>query len=286
MALGGVALLAGCADGMRDPVTWWHDFEGGRIDSPRPAVPGANAPYPNLGAVPSRPQVDDAAARGRIANQLVADRANANYATQSALPALPATPVQPAQQAGAPMSAALTAADRPEAPTPPPRPAPVGKVASTTLAPPATPAPTTPVPDAPMPAVPDRPPAPPVLAGVAQATAPTPLPLAPPPAPVVAPIQPGVPVTVAFAAGSAELPTAAVVGLRALAAQRGSRPIAVSGYGEAPAGDTAAQAAALPLAWQRAGAIAQALQAAGVPEASLSVTAEAAGHGGVARIAE
>ncbi|MCX7382228.1 MAG: hypothetical protein NT133_12580, partial [Alphaproteobacteria bacterium] len=87
--MSGVLMLAGCAGTPGDaPVAWWHQFQGGRIAEPRPAVPGAEGAWPNLASVPSRPQADDAATRGRIAAGLVADRANAQYATGSALPAL------------------------------------------------------------------------------------------------------------------------------------------------------------------------------------------------------
>ena len=287
IVLSGVLTLAGCAGTPGDaPVDWWHQFQGGRIAEPRPAVPGADAAWPNLASVPSKPQADDAAIRGRIAAGLVADRANAQYASGSALPPVPnlPPPARVAAPANTGMNASLDAASRPDAPpSTPPRPAPVTKVASAPLAAPA-PAPASG--DTVMPSIPDAPPAPPGLPGVRQTTIAAPAPLAPPPPPAAATPAPGAPVTVAFAEGGAELPAAARTALAALAAGRAGRPIAVAGFGEAPEGDPAAQSRALPLAWERAGAIARALQAAGVPEAALTVTANAAGRGGAARLAE
>src|SRR5262249_55134774 len=51
--------LAGCSS--MDPVNWWHSLEGGRIAEERPPPPNADAPYPNLSEVPSRPTPTDAA---------------------------------------------------------------------------------------------------------------------------------------------------------------------------------------------------------------------------------
>jgi outer membrane protein OmpA-like peptidoglycan-associated protein len=115
-------------------------------------------------------------------------------------------------------------------------------------------------------------------------TAPTPPPPTPPTVTPPAPVVPGAPVTIAFATGSAELPTAGLSALRGLAARRGPGSIAVIGYGDATSTDPEAQSAALPLAWDRAQAIARALLVAGVPNTSLRIASEASGHGGVARI--
>jgi outer membrane protein OmpA-like peptidoglycan-associated protein len=95
---------------------------------------------------------------------------------------------------------------------------------------------------------------------------------------------PGAPVTIAFPTGSAELPTAGLSALRGLAARRGPGSIAVTGYGDAASSDPTAQSAAMPLAWDRAQAIARALLVAGVPSTSLRIASEASGRGGVARI--
>jgi outer membrane protein OmpA-like peptidoglycan-associated protein len=93
-------------------------------------------------------------------------------------------------------------------------------------------------------------------------------------------------VSVPFASDSATLSLPAQAALRQLAQRRGTAVIAVTGYGEAASSDPSDQAAALPLAWARALAIAGALQTDGVPSAMLRLTAEAAGRGGVAAIAD
>ena len=31
-----------------NPVSWWHDLQGGKIAEERPPPPGADQPYPNL----------------------------------------------------------------------------------------------------------------------------------------------------------------------------------------------------------------------------------------------
>lgn len=287
--------LAGCAATGGGPVDWWHQLQGGRIAEERPPPPRADAPYPNLASVPARPAVDDAAQRGRIAAGLVADRANAQYGTAPPLPAVPpmaprpAAPPPAAGEMGAQLAAASRQAPPPQPPLPsaspstsPPRTAPVGRVAAAPLAPPPAQEAEAAPPD-----IPAAPPPPPALDGVRQATAPSPPPVAPPPAaPVAQPLPPGAPVAVAFADGSASLPEGARVQLRTLAERRGGRTIQVAGFGSAAEGDTAGQSRALPLAWERAGAIAGALQAAGVPANALSISARATGQGGLARIAE
>jgi outer membrane protein OmpA-like peptidoglycan-associated protein len=275
--------LAGCtASGEFAPVALYHHIEGGEIARERAAPPNDNAPYPSLASVPTRPAAIDAATQGRIANALVADRANAEYTNSlSPLPAPAPTqrPYTPPAQAGAlaatddsAMSASLPAASAPPAAIPPPpRRAPVASVSASPLAAP------------PMPAIPAGPPPIPDIGGVS-ATVPSP---PPPTPPVVAPppkLIPGAPVSVAFAAGSAALPPEALAALRSLAARIGPGSIAVTGYGDATSSDPATQAAALPLAWSRAKTIAQALRNAKIPETALRITAEATGHGGVARI--
>jgi outer membrane protein OmpA-like peptidoglycan-associated protein len=93
-------------------------------------------------------------------------------------------------------------------------------------------------------------------------------------------------VGVPFAGGSATLSPAAQVALRQLAQRHGTAAIAVTGYGEAASSEASDQAAALPLAWARAQAIAGALQSDGVPSTLLRLTGEATGRGGVAAIAD
>jgi len=299
-------LLAGCSSvpDAVNPANWWHALEGGRIADERPPPPNADAPYPNLGTVPPRPEVTDAATRTRIAAGLVADRANAQYAGAAGPdPSSPATapqafgrgtaPPPPAPPANADNpSATLQAATAPpppaqpplaSGPPTPPRTAPVGKVAQEPLATPAA----GPAVDAATVAMPAAPPPAPHIAGVdvPATTVPTPPPIAPPvvaATPVAA--VPG-PVLVAFQPGSTEIAADAQDALRNLAQHRGTAPLEAMGYGDAASGDPSAASAALPLALARARAIAAVLEASGVPSALVRVDAEAEGHGGAARVA-
>jgi len=201
-----------------NPVTWWHDLQGGKIAEQRPPPPGADEPYPNLATVPPKPPEPDRAALANIANALIADRTNTQHADAAAPiadPSLPSAspglfgkgtvpPPPPPPPAGTPTaSASLPAAD---APPPPPAPAssapspsaaasapaaapakaPVGAVQSAEL-PPATPAPAAAAPAPPAEtAAPGSAPAPPAsvptpagAAAVAGTPAPN-APLAPP----------------------------------------------------------------------------------------------------------
>ena len=137
-----------------------------------------------------------------------------------------------------------------------------------------------------MPPIPAAPPPPPQLAGVATppvVTAPTPPVLAPPPAPPVPkPNGPAVPIP--FAAGSAVLPADSLPAIKLLARQRGAASIAVTGFGEATSSDPAAQAAALPLALDRARAVAAMLMANGVPGSTIRIDADPQGSGAAARL--
>jgi outer membrane protein OmpA-like peptidoglycan-associated protein len=265
-----------------DPTAWWHQLEGGRIAEQRPPPPNVNAPYPNFAGIPDRPVVTDPAQRRKIASGLVADNVNAKYGAGLAPLATP--PNQPATPPAAPsaqMSATMPAAD---APPSPPSPAPRAAVQKVTLAAPDL----APVADpGAAPAVPAAPPAAPVIEGadIQGFTTPTPPPVPPPakPAPP-APFVPGAPLAVPFLADSAELPPEERSELQKFAAARGAADIAVTGFGDAASTEPAAQAAALPLAWERARAISGVLQALGVPTTSLRVDAEANGSGGVARL--
>ena len=69
-------LLSGCSSfpSSMNPVTWWHDLQGGKIAEERPPPPGADQPYPNLATVPPKPAEPDRAALANIANALIADR--------------------------------------------------------------------------------------------------------------------------------------------------------------------------------------------------------------------
>jgi outer membrane protein OmpA-like peptidoglycan-associated protein len=288
-AIGIVAVLVQAGCGLpppTNPVDWWHDLEGGPIAETRPPPPNADAPYPNLASVPAKPKTDDPSLRGRVASGLLADRASAEYAAATvplaaprpAAPAPAAATAAPADQSQA-LSASLQAAS-----APPPAPAPAPQAAA--AAPSAPVAATAAVP---MPPIPASAPPPPVIAGlgVPAITAPTPPPRPPPVAPPPPSVAvPGTAEAVPFSGGSAVLTTAAQTALRQFAQRRGAAPIAVTGYGEAASSDPPDQSAALPLAWERAQAIAGALRAAGVPANMLRLTAEATGRGGVATIAD
>lgn len=214
-------LLGGCASfpSSMNPVSWWHDLEGGEIAKERPPPPGATEPYPNLASVPPKPEAPDRATLENITNALVADRTNAQHLAEAApladpsspsaspalfgkgtLPPPPPAPPPGAQTASANLSAAEAPppAPTPPAPTPPAptSPTPAAKSSGTTeeIAPPPAKAPVGEVQTAPL-APPGAavqptaqsaaPLAPPGAAAqpTAQSAAPPPLPTTPPPPP-------------------------------------------------------------------------------------------------------
>ncbi len=160
-------LLAGCSSfpASMNPVSWWHDLQGGKIAEERPPPPGADQPYPNLASVPPKPEAPDRAALANIATALIADRTNAQHAAAAApiadpsLPSASPAPVRPRHRAAAATAAAAggsagerhhgrggCTARRRGSPSPPANPpeavpapakAPVGTVQSAPLAPPA-----------------------------------------------------------------------------------------------------------------------------------------------------
>jgi outer membrane protein OmpA-like peptidoglycan-associated protein len=87
-------LLAGCSSfpASMNPVSWWHDLQGGKIAEERPPPPGADQPYPNLSTVPPKPADPDRAALANIANALIADRTNAQRMAAAAPIADPSSP--------------------------------------------------------------------------------------------------------------------------------------------------------------------------------------------------
>jgi outer membrane protein OmpA-like peptidoglycan-associated protein len=213
-------LLSGCSSfpSSMNPVTWWHDLQGGKIAEERPPPPGADQPYPNLASVPPKPTEPDRAALANVASALVADRTNAQHlaagapladpSSPSASPALfgkgtvppppppapPGTPTAKAslQAAEAPPPAPAPAsppspasANKPEV-TPAPAKAPVGAVQSAPLAPPGATAQPAAEAGAP-PAMPATPPRPPNLPGIAAAGPRLPAAAAPAPAAVPPP---------------------------------------------------------------------------------------------------
>ena len=105
-----------------NPVSWWHDLQGGKIAEERPPPPGADQPYPNLATVPPKPAAPDRAALANIASALVADRTNAQHAAAAAPMADPSSP-----------SASPALFGRGTVPPPPPPPPPGTATASATM---------------------------------------------------------------------------------------------------------------------------------------------------------
>jgi outer membrane protein OmpA-like peptidoglycan-associated protein len=104
-------------------------------------------------------------------------------------------------------------------------------------------------------------------------------------------LQPATPkpspqVVAAFVGESAVLRPESSDALKALAARRGGGPVEILGGGDARSDLLDAQAAALPLAWRRARAIADVLVAAGVPTSAMHVDAAALARGGIARLVD
>jgi outer membrane protein OmpA-like peptidoglycan-associated protein len=295
-------LLGGCSyvPDQINPVTWWHDLSGGAIAEQRPPPPNADAPYPNLSTVPAKPTPPTIVERQKIADGLIADRANAHYAADQAPlpPPRPraAVPPLPPPDPNA-MSASLAAVSTPSPPARPPARAALTPVQQAPLAAPATPqsqpslpqqSDTQPVPPAPPPTVPDSPPPPPQIPGTAVAlTTPAPPPTAPPappPTPAALSAAAAAAVPVAFPPGSAILPPGGDAPLHALAARRGTASIDVIGYGEATDTQPDVQTAGITLGLARAHAMAAALVASGVPMTAIRIESEASGRGGAARL--
>jgi outer membrane protein OmpA-like peptidoglycan-associated protein len=302
-----VGIVGGCSSGSRttslNPVDWWHGLEGGKIAETRPPPPNADAPYPNLGTVPTkRPPPPDAAFRTRLAGGLVADRANAQYAATAQPLPVPAPsgrrPQRPVAQADSEQpNATLAAAEAQPSAATVVRRAPVTPVAAAPLSPPApapaapaaaaTPAAATPEGEATIPGMPDAPPPPANIAGVAvpAVTAPTPRAVAPPAPPAAPPpLSLTDAVAIPFPAQSAVLPTDALAPIKMLVRRRGSATVTVTGFGGASSTDTEAQSAALPLALARARAVAASLLASGVPSTAIRIAAEPQGDGAAARL--
>jgi outer membrane protein OmpA-like peptidoglycan-associated protein len=308
LALAFAQLLGGCSSlpASINPVSWWHDLQGGKIGEERPPPPGADQPYPNLASVPPKPAQPDRAALAAIASALVADRTNAQHLAAEAPIPDPSSPsaspglfgrgtLPPPEPANAKASATMAAAEaKPAAPVSAPSAAPGTPNAASKPAPAQAPA------KAPVETVQSAPLAPPGATAqpLLAAATPPPLPTTPPPPPdlpgVSRPAATAAPtpdtvasansVSVAFQDGSAALPSTATDKLKQLAGRRGSGTIAVTGYGDAASDDPNAQSAALALGLSRAQAIAGTLTAAGVPSSAVAVDATAIGRGGTARL--
>ncbi|MCB8881572.1 hypothetical protein ACELLULO517_15085 [Acidisoma cellulosilytica] len=116
-------LLAGCSDvpNSIDPVSWWHNMEGGAIAQDRPPPPNPKAPFPHLAAAPKRPAGMPDAEWADLKAALTAQGANAHqYAADNPIPTLPTTPAngaaqtpKPAPVPAKPPAAAVTAAQAP-----------------------------------------------------------------------------------------------------------------------------------------------------------------------------
>jgi outer membrane protein OmpA-like peptidoglycan-associated protein len=298
-ALTGVACLGACSDyHTSGPEEWWHESVGGKISEQRPPPPGDKDPYPNLSTVPAKPPAANAAMWNKMTAGLITDRIRADQAAALAPIATPAT------RASAPISSnAQPQSQEPGASaafmgTEPPRVAPAGPPVTKRSGVPATALSGQVGAGAQETAQPSTP------AAAAQRVANGQLPALPtgePPRPNIAPAPrpPLVPVTVTpplaaapqagsdeldFPRGSASLDDPALAEVKVLAATRGDRGIAITGYGDATSSDPVEQSDALDLGLSRANALATALVAQGVPYARLRLNAEAAGRGASLRL--
>ena len=98
-------LLAGCSDvpNSIDPVSWWHNMEGGAIAQDRPPPPNPHAPFPHLANAPTRPAGMGDAEWADLKAALASQGANAHqYAADNPIPTLPQTPAAGAPANGAP----------------------------------------------------------------------------------------------------------------------------------------------------------------------------------------
>lgn len=287
--------LTACADrATSGPEAWWHDAIGGKIAERRPPPPGDQDAFPSLATVPARPARPDPAAMSQMTAGLISDRIAANHAAALAPipePVARVTPApSPAREEGA--SASLAAMTRP--PSPPVVNTPAGQSA---MAP--SPAGTASASPAPSPQ------ARPLSTGTGAAVSSSPVqgagaaappPVARPAAPAspaqVSPVQGVAPavarpvpgLVIEFTLRSAALNDAALDQIKALAATRGERGIAITGRGEAAGSDPLAQSDALTLALARAQSVSTALAALGVPGSAMRLDAEAAGRGARLRL--
>jgi outer membrane protein OmpA-like peptidoglycan-associated protein len=295
-------LLAGCSStSSMNPINWWHREQGGKIAEQRPSPPGADDPYPNISSVPAKPEAPDQDALRKLTDSLIADRTNAQHASQaapladpsspssspslfgvgSAPPPAPAIAAPPAGSSAAPgsassggtASASMPAVTAPPAPATPPSPAPRKAVQSAPLETPPSARPAAPTAQ---PALPEGAPTRPGVAGPAPAPTVTPAPM---PAASSGPAA-----TIVFPERASELSAPAADEVKAFAAKRGNATISVTGFGDSTSSDPDAQSAALNLGLARAQSIVDALKVAGVPGPSIRVSAEASGHGAALRL--
>lgn len=112
-ALLGVLALTGCST--YNPETLFHRYEGGVIETSPPPAPGLDKAWPNLAAVPPKPQVMPRAEQARVRSRLEAANRNQNELAghPPAAPApAPAAPREPPVRLGfRPGNAVLSQAD-------------------------------------------------------------------------------------------------------------------------------------------------------------------------------
>ena len=269
----------------------FHGLQGGVIAEQRPPPPGADAPYPNIGSVPARPAAPDVAGQQRIADQLAAQRdeaeASAAASPLTSLPGPSSAPKPPTAPATPDPNANRVLVDAAATPPAPPAkpPAPASNAAAQPAGPvpdigavPAVPADVT---SGPIPSLAPNPPPLPSSVGLD-------IPVSPPPSPAftlqAAPKAPPNTVLIAFTPGSATLPPSATLNLRRFALAHRGAALTVTGHGADVLPGPDPQARALDLALRRAQAIAASLATAGVQAASLHLRADAAGQGGSASL--
>jgi outer membrane protein OmpA-like peptidoglycan-associated protein len=261
-----------------------------------PIPSGAPAPPPQAG-VAQRPADDQGATAALVGVTSGPPVAGPSVTTP---PGARNTPGNP--QTAAPVGASPVGASRVGASANPPSTASTAARGAAVASAPAAPSRGAAVPTAPSAIPPPNPAGPVTVTEEAAYVANGPLPAIPtqePPRPNIAPGAPPpfVPVTatpplvaarigtqVDFARRSTVLDDASLTNVKAIAAARGDRGIAITGYGDASSSDALGQAAALDLGLKRAQALATALVARGVPYASLRLNAEAAGRGATLRL--
>ena len=305
LVLACVVTIGGCSNSpVSGPPTWWHNTVGGKIAEQRPPPPGNNDPYPNLATVPAKPAAPNATEWNQRTAGLVSDRIEADQAAALAPIPPPATTAAASRAAGlqspaAPVqepvaSAALVGVTpsqpgNPAAPsntnagqTATPRraigPIPAGESGAAVAAPANSGLDTADrVANGQLPPLPaEAPPRP----GIAPPPPPPLVPTAVTPPPAAPPSG----LAVDFSQNSAVLDDPALAEVKELAATRGDRGIAITGYGGATSSDPVAQSDALNLGLSRAQALATALVAQGVPYPMLRLNAEAAGRGAALRL--
>jgi len=291
------------------PIDWWHQLQGGTIAQDRPPPPGVTDPYPSLALIPAKPVPTDLKTRTALSDRLASQRSRmerdaaedplvpfgAKAAAAAPAPASGAAGgAPPANVTDAPpmarIEAATAAAPAAVAPVPaaPPAPAAIQRAAAepsrragsspSAGSPASGPLSNEPVVSGPVPALPVSAPAFPSLPGIPSTVV--------PPDALAPASRPRPEAVVSFLPGSAVLRPESDAALRTLAARRFDGPVAVLGGGDAGSAAPDIQAAALPLAWRRAQAIAAVLTEAGIPASALRVDAAALGRGGIARLVE